>query len=177
MHFTARIYFDLTTQGVFLFYGLLARAEEAGAVIDIEWRAFGTSGDSIDRTALAATELVRVVAPDKHGRFVQALLAVSHIEGADMGDPASLNVAARVADVSLGVLSAERLAGEGAALLAATETEARALSVRGVPTLYRQGPVMMVRLVGKADDVEALKRLRIINDVLNDDVLWELGKP
>jgi predicted DsbA family dithiol-disulfide isomerase len=177
VNFTARIYFDYTSRDVFLLYGMLSRAQRSGASIGVDWRAFPASSKALDRPALAASELVRDVDPQRHGAFVQALLAAAHLEDADMADNATLRLAAVVAGLSPDVVSSERVGSHGVASLDATESEARGLSVTGVPTLYRQGPVLKVRLVGAADDPDALRRLRVIDGVMDDDVIWELSKP
>ena len=127
--------------------------------------------------ALAASELVRVHEPSLHGAFVQALLASVHVGGADLLDGSTLSVAATVAGVSSEMIGVARVATEGTALLSATIDEAAELGVSAVPTIYRNGPVLRIRTTPAVDSGGSLRSLETIDRMLEDDALWELGKP
>ncbi len=177
MEFTGRLYFDFTSREVFRLYRMLVAAQDQGATLRLEWRAFSAGDEALDREVLAAAELIAREYPERHGAFVQAVLAAVHLEATNPGDPGLIRLAARVAGLPAGSPSAGSVGDEGARTLQTTEAEARNLGVTTVPTFYRHGPVMQVRTTPLVDQGDSLARLRLIDAVLEDDGLWGLSKP
>ncbi len=175
--FTGRLYFDFVSDDVFRVYRLIADAQQQGAEVALEWRGFPVSATSSDRLALAASELVRSQLSELHGAFVQAVLVAVHLEGAEASDDDVLALAARVAGIDPQQVTAERVATRGIAILDESVAEAEALGVRGVPSLYRHGPPVLVRTTPAVVDGSSLRRLEMIDTMLDDDGLWELSKP
>ena len=177
MEFSGRLYFDFTSVDVYRFYRLLASAQADGAVLHLDWRAFPAMEGASDRFALAASELVRVHAPGRHRAFVQVLLAAVHLERADLDDPNLIRASSRAAGITSDVVTEDRISTEGTSLLAGTMSEAEALGVREVPTIYRHGPVVRIRTTPAVDGGNSLASLETIDRMLEDDTLWELSKP
>jgi predicted DsbA family dithiol-disulfide isomerase len=177
MEFSGRIYFDFVSPDVFRLYRLLTEARREGGAVAVEWRAFTTSEDGLDRPALAASELVRDSVPARHVKFVRTMLATVHLEGSDPSDPTTVAVAATAAGVGPEVVSESEISAAGAPLLAATVAEAVELGVADVPTIYRHGPVVQIRTTPAVLSGAALARLELIDRMLEDDGIWELTKP
>jgi predicted DsbA family dithiol-disulfide isomerase len=177
MEFSGRVYFDFASPDVFRLYRLFSEARREGAVLTLEWRAFSTREDGGDRPALAASELVRVALPEKHGKFVRAMIAAVHLEGSDPTDPSTVAVAAKAAGVPIEVVSAAEIAARGEGLLEGTVAEATELGVADVPTIYRLGPVVYIRTTPAVLSGAASERLDLIDRMLEDDGIWELTKP
>lgn len=177
MDFTGRLYFDFISPDVFRLHQLLARAEAEGVTLGLQWRAFPSSSDAIDRSALAAAEMVRTMAPGRYGAFVQTVLVGVHLEHMEFEGDGLLEAASRAAGIDADVVAATRLATVGEALLQATEKEAEGLGVTGVPSVYRHGPAVRVRTTPAIARGQARRRLEIISAMLDDDGLWELSKP
>jgi 2-hydroxychromene-2-carboxylate isomerase len=176
MEFTGRVYFDFASREVFRFFQIIAGARREGAEVGLEWRGYATSATAPDRDALAASELVRADAPQSHGAFVQAMLAAVHVEG--MGFDADLiPIVAKAAGVEPGIVQPGEVASRGEQLLAATIAEAEALGVSAVPTVYRHGPAVTVRTTPAVLTGSALRRLELIDAMLEDDGVWGLTKP
>ena len=177
MHFAGRLYFDFVSKDVFRLYRLLADAREGGAEVTVDWRGFPASTSSPDRGALAASELVRSELPSLHGAFVQAVLVAVHLENADVADHDVLVLAARVAGFDPVQIAPELVAAEGLALLDDSVSDAQAMGISVVPSLYRHGTPVLIRTTPAVAKGSALKRLEIIDAMLDDDGLWELSKP
>jgi hypothetical protein len=177
MDFTGRLYFDFISPDVFRVHQLLARAEGEGVSIGLQWRGLPSAPDSTDRSALAASEMVRTMAPDRYGAFVQTVLVGVHLEHMRFEGDGLLEAAARAAGIDGDVVSATRIGTVGEALLQATEKEAAGLGVKGVPSIYRHGPVVRVRTTPAIVEGPASPRIELIAAVLDDDGLWELSKP
>jgi predicted DsbA family dithiol-disulfide isomerase len=177
MEFTGRVYYDFASREVFRFYQIVAGAQHEGATVQLEWRGFTSSMGAPDRTALAAAELIRAEAPLRHGGFVQGMLAAVHIEGFGLDDPDLVSVAARAAGVDSAVVSAQRIATTGEALLATSIAEAESLGVVAVPTVYRHGPAVTIRTTPAVSTGSSIRRLELIDGMLEDDGMWELTKP
>lgn len=175
--FEGRLYYDFVSPEVYRLLDLLARAEQEGARLALEWRAFPASADAADAVALAAAELIRTEYPTLHGGFVQAMIVAIHLDGEMPGDRRTLDLAARVAGVPGAAVSEDRLAAAGAEAIAATVAEAVEIGVTTVPTLYRHGPVVKVRTTASVGMGPAVPRLEVIDAMLRDDGLWELSKP
>lgn len=169
MRFEGRVYYDFSPQ-VWRFYRFLAEAGKRGADLRLDWRSFLADDDPQSVAGLALVETVRRVAPERHGVFLQALLALRHIDGADLTDPRTAVAAAEAAGVS-GVVEPSPHA-----VVASTE-EGRALGVTGTPTIHRQGPVVRVEVNPAAYEGDVLERLSRISAVMEDDGIWVLEKP
>ena len=169
MRFEGRVYYDFSPQ-VWRFYRFLAAAGQKGADLRLDWRSFLADDDPQSATGLALVESVRRNAPEKHGAFLQALLALQNIDGADLADPRTAAAAAEAAGIA-GVIDPNPEA------VAASTEEGRMFGVSGTPTIYRHGPVLRVEVNPAAYEGDVLERLNRINAVLEDDGLWVLQKP
>jgi hypothetical protein len=169
MIFQGRIYYDFSLP-VWTFYRLLTAASNEGAVLRLEWRPFLAEADPQSAAGLALVEAVRRQFPERHGAYLQALLALRHLEGADLTDPNVAAVAAASADIQ------ETPAPDHDAVARSTE-EGAGLGVSGAPTVFRHGPVLHVDVNPAAFSGNTLERLGLINAVLEDDGIWSLRKP
>ncbi|MCL1597679.1 MAG: hypothetical protein M3094_00735 [Actinomycetia bacterium] len=169
MRFEGNVYYDFSPE-VWRLYRFLAEAGKKGADLRLDWRSFLADDDPQNAIGLALVETVRRVAPERHGVFLQALLALRHIDNADLTDPNTAVAAAEAAGLS-GVVEPSP-----DAVVASTE-EGRALGVAGTPTIHRQGPVLRVEVNPAAYDGDVLERLSRINAVMDDDGIWVLQKP
>lgn len=177
MEFNGRLYFDFVSPDVFRLHQLLARAETEGAVLGLQWRPYSPDGDSPDHRALAASEMVRTMAPLRYGAFIQAMLVGVHLEHLDVAGLDLPQIAAKATGLPDDVVSPNRVATIGETLLNATLDEARRLGVTAVPCIYRHGPVVVVRSTPAVTTGPAIRRLEMIDAMLEDDGLWELSKP
>ena len=98
MLFQGRIYYDFSP-AVWRFYRFLTAAANAGAELRLEWRPYLSEGDVQSSEGLALVEAVRQRFPDRHGAYLQALLALRHLEGADLTDPGVVAAAAASAAI------------------------------------------------------------------------------
>ena len=169
MRFEGRVYYDFSPQ-VWRFYRFLAAAGKKGADLRLDWRSFLPDDDPQSAAGLALVESVRRDSPERHGVFLQALLALRHIEDADLTDPRTAAAAAEAAGIT-GVIESNPEA------VAASTGEGRALGVVGTPTIYRHGPVLRVEVNPAAYEGDVLERLGRINAVMEDDGIWVLEKP
>lgn len=173
MRFEGRVYFDFVNPAVWFLYRFLAVAAKAGADLRMDWRPFDVDGDVASRRALASFAAVRDEFPERQGAYLQALLALRHHQGEDLGSSdilASAADAARVAAPSV----AET---EWFDAVAESTLEGRKLGVSETPTLYRHGPVLHVETNMAALSGDVLERLKLIDGVLGDDGIWRLTKP
>jgi 2-hydroxychromene-2-carboxylate isomerase len=182
MDFTGRLYFDFIDRDVWRFLQVLLSAQREGARPGLEWKPFlvgGVPDGDLDGHArlLAASELVRNDAVLAHGPFVSAVLTAIHGEGMDVEDPDVMALAGRVAGLEDDFLADDEIRRRGRVLLEAAEEEARALGVDAVPSIYRHGPVVAVRMTAAVAMGGGLRRLELIDAMLEDDGLWELRKP
>ncbi|MEA2025032.1 MAG: hypothetical protein U9N79_12205 [Actinomycetota bacterium] len=170
MRFEGRVYYDFSPQ-VWRFYRFLAAAGKKGAVLRLDWRSFLADDDDVQSVAgLALVESVRRDSPERHGAFFQALLALRHLEDADLTDPRT----AAAATEAVGLVGT--VEPNPAAVIASTE-EGRVLGVTGTPTIHRHGPVLRVEVNPAAYEGDVLERLGRIDAVLEDDGIWVLEKP
>jgi hypothetical protein len=169
MLFQGRIYYDFSPP-VWRFYRFLTAASNDGAELRLEWRPFLSEVDAQSAAGLALVEAVRGQSPDRHGAYLQALLALRHLEGADLTDPSVTSVAASSAGI------AEVPAPDEDAVTRSTE-EGIALGVSGAPTIFRHGPVLRVDVNPAAFAGDTVGRLALIDAVLQDDGIWSLRKP
>lgn len=169
MRFEGRVYYDFSPR-VWRFYRFLASAGKRGADLRLDWRSFLVGDDSQSAAGLALVESVRRCTPERHGAFLQALLALRHLEDADLTDPRTAATAAEAVGIT-GVIEPSP-----DAVMASTE-KGRALGVTGTPTIHRHGPVLRVDVNAAAYEGDVLERLNRINAVLEDDGIWVLEKP
>jgi hypothetical protein len=167
MVFEGQVWFDFSTPAVWQFYRFVRSLAEAGNTVRLEWLPRPVPSE---RAAMGA--FVDLDTPDLRGRFLHAMLGLTHIEGADPADARTVARAADAADVTIpGDLGrADRELDRLARL-------ARDLGVGDVPAMYRHGPVMAVKLNGAAILGDPAPRAQMILDVLDDDGLWGLVKP
>ena len=182
MDFGAEVFFRFDDGGVFRLYRLLDEAAADGARIDVTW--VGIAADVVppgtlqgDGLFTAMAELLRTDYPQYHEAFVQAVLSLVHIQGVDISHPGLMARALAVAEVDLEAISATATDETLHARLADSTKRADQLGVKGVPTLYRNGPVLLVRTTGAVRHGSATQRLETIAAMLDDDGLWELSKP
>ncbi len=170
MRFEGRVYYDFSPQ-VWRFYRFLAAAGKKGAVLRLDWRSFlADDGDVQSAAGLALVEAVRRDSPDQHGAFLQALLALRHLEDADLTDPRTAAAAAEAAGLTAAIEP-----NPGAVM--ASTGEGRSLDVTGTPTIHRHGPILRVDVNPAAYEGDVLERLSRIDAVLEDDGIWVLEKP
>jgi len=169
MRFDGRVFYDFSPP-TWMFYRFLAAAGKAGAGFRLDWRPFLQEGDPQSAAGMALAEAVRRDAPDQHGEFLQALLALRHLEGADLTEPRIAAIAAETVGF-LGPL------GSAPEAVAASTEEGRALGGVGAPTIHRHGPVLKIEVNPAALRGDVLERLRLIDGVLEDDGIWTLEKP
>ncbi len=169
MRFEGRVYYDFSPP-VWRFYQFLAAAGKKGADLRLDWRSFLADDDPQSAAGLALVETVRRVAPERHGVFLQALLALRHIDGADLTDPATAAAAAEAAGLTGAVEPSPD------AVMVSTD-EGRTLGVASTPTIHRHGPVLRVDVNAAAYEGDVLERLARIDAVMNDDGIWVLEKP
>lgn len=173
MRFEGRVYFDFVNPAVWWLYRFLAVAAKDGADLRLDWRPFDVDGDVASRRALAGYAAVQSEFPERQGAYLQALLALRHHRGEDLGDSETLAAAADAARVP-----APSVANvEWFDKVAETTLEGRKLGVTDTPSLYRHGPVLHVEMNMAALDGDVLERLRLIDGVLADDGIWVLQKP
>jgi predicted DsbA family dithiol-disulfide isomerase len=169
MLFQGRVYYDFSLP-VWRFYRFLTAAANEGADLRLEWCPYLAGADPQSAEGCALVEAVRERFPDRHGAYLQALLALRHLEGADVTDPTVSSVAAASAGIDGPVVpdhgAVERSTAEGVRL-----------GVAGTPTIFRHGPVLQVGVNPAAYTGDLLERLRLIDAVLDDDGIWLLAKP
>jgi hypothetical protein len=173
MRFEGRVYFDFVNPAVWWLYRFFGVAAKDGADLRLDWLPFDVDGDVTSARALAGYVAVREEYPERHGAYLQALLALRHHQGADLADSDTLAAAADAARVA-----APSVANiEWFDKVAASTLEGRKLGVTDTPTLYRHGPVLHVEMNMAALSGDVLERLRLIDGVLADDGIWGLTKP
>ena len=169
MLFQGRIYYDFSP-AVWRFYRFLTAAANEGAELRLDWRPYLSDADPQSSEGVALVESVRQRLPDRYGAYLQALLALRHLEGADITDPSVAAVAASSAAIEGTVVP------DYEAAIRSTEMGA-SLGVTGTPTVFRSGPVLQVKLTPAAYEGNVLERLRLIDTVLGDVGIWSLAKP
>lgn len=169
MIFQGRIYYDFSLP-VWRFYRFLTAASNEGVELRLEWRPFLTESDPQSAAGLALVESVRRQFPNRHGAYLQALLALRHLEGADLADPSVTAIASASASIG-GTVEPDSDA------VVRSTSEGIRLGVSGAPTVFRHGPVLRVDVNPAAYSGNTLERLRLIDGVLEDDGIWSLSKP
>jgi hypothetical protein len=182
MDFTGRMYFSFGEPDVFRFYRLLATAATEGTRIGVEW--VGITLDPLpagplvgDHLASAVAEDLRRAGSNRHGGYIDSLLTAIHAAGDDLADPGLVPRALDQAGCDSSAVLAPGNAAKLRAAIEASTAAAEALGVTGVPSLYRHGPVLLVRTTAALGDGAATPRLELISSVMEDDGLWQLSKP
>ena len=177
MQLPGRVYFDFASPAVWRFYRFLTVAVRQGVVLRLAWRSFAPEGDEAGRWALASFEAVLEGAPERHGAYLQTLLALHHLDEAAIDDPDTWRRAAETAKVPVALVAGrETVAGHLDAVDAST-AQAAELGVCGTPSLYRHGPAMQIDLTPAAYDGDVTARVALIEAVFTDDGIWRLRKP
>ncbi len=181
MQFTGRLYYDFVSADVWRLFHVLIAAQREGVRLGLEWKPFLVDGmpDELDGHAslLAAAEVVRNDAVLNHGAFVAAVLTAVHAEAMPIDSDEIIPLALRLAELDEAFLAGSIVDEQGRTLLRASQDEAVVLGVDAVPTVYRHGPVVAVRTTAAVTQGSGLRRLEMINTMLDDDGLWELRKP
>ncbi|MDJ0959999.1 MAG: hypothetical protein QNJ88_05035 [Acidimicrobiia bacterium] len=181
MDFAGRLYYDFLSADVWRFFQVLIAAQQEGAKLGLEWKAFPAGGvpDSFDghTRLLAAAEIVRTDAVMNHGAFVAAVLTAVHAERMSVESDEIIPLALQLAQLDESFVVADQLVTHGRVHLEASYDEATTLGVDAVPTVYRHGPVVAIRTTAAVTAGSGLRRLEMINSMLDDDGLWELRKP
>lgn len=162
MNFDGQVWFDFRDAAVWQFYRFVRELASRGNTVALEWRPLPTDGQ-VD----AMVTYESLTTPDDQGRFLHALLGLVHIEGRDPGDPIVVAEAVSAANVEPGDRGS----------LETLSAAAAHLGVRAVPSLYRLGPVVTVRLNGAALWGDLEHRAATILAMAGDDGIWELSKP
>ena len=173
MRFEGRVYFDFVNPAVWWLYRFFGVAAKDGADLRLDWRPFDDNGDAASRRALASFAAIKHDYPERQGTYLQALLALRHNQGADLGDSETLAAAADAARVAAPSVSKAKWFDA----VAESTLEGRKLGVTKTPTLYRHGPVLHVETNMAALSGDVIGRLQLIDGVLSDDGIWGLTKP
>jgi hypothetical protein len=174
MRFAGRVYFDFASVDTWHLYRFLAACAGSGVELALSWEPFLDEEDPVRLRALATYAAVQGADRDRHGLFLQALLTLHHRDGAELDDDSTYAAAASAAGIDVAAMTDAAGFEPGVRLSTA---DARELGVVAVPTLYRHGPVMHVRLNPAALDGDVTARLRVIDAALDDDGIWALVKP
>jgi hypothetical protein len=168
MRFDGQVWFDFSSADVWNFYRFVNAVAAAGNEVTLDWVPLPTVGQHEAMATFLALE-----SSTDRGRFLHAMLGLTHLEGADPGSAATrtraLAEVGRDVDADAwdrGRASLERLVGE-----------ARDLGVSGVPALYRHGPAVRVSLNAAALLGDVSERASLILAVAQDDGVWGLVKP
>lgn len=183
MDFTGRIFVNFESFDVWRIYSTALKASRHSSVrVDVSWEEFLVADiEPADRIpgktrALAACAAVRDAYPERHQRFIQALMTMIYQEKDDPNKDTTLAVAAHVAGLDGDDVLA-RTIDPGLDLLQASSAAARELGVKDVPTIIADGPPVHIRTTGAANYGDAVARLELINKMLRDDGIWSLSKP
>ena len=85
MRFEGRVYFDFVNPAVWWLYRFLGVAAKDGADLRLDWRPFDVEGEVASRRALASYVAIQQEYPERQGTYLQALLALRHHQGEDLG--------------------------------------------------------------------------------------------
>lgn len=162
MRFDGQVWFDFSATAVWHFYRFVRELAAQGTTVSLDWQPLPTEGQEA-----AMATYVSLSSPEARGRFLHALLGLVHIEGQDPADAVVVAQAVRAANVEPGPHGS----------LDHLKDEAAQLGVRAVPSLYRHGPVVIVRLNGASLVGDLERRAATILAMAADDGIWELSKP
>jgi len=177
MELTGRVYFDFAAPAVWRFYRFLTVAARQGVSLRLAWRSFALEDDEPGRLALASFEAVLDGVPERHGAYLQAILALHHLDEAPIDDPGTWRRAAEAAKVPVELVADREAVAPYLEAVDASTAQAAELGVCGTPTLYRRGPVMEIDLTPAAYEGDVARRVALIDAVFADDGIWRLQKP
>jgi hypothetical protein len=182
MDFTGRVYFSFSAADVFRFYRLLDDAITEGVSVGVEW--VGIAVEEVPPGPLAGDHLAAAIAEELrhngsayHAAFIETLLASVHVEGVDLAHPRLIPLVLDRVGADTSALLAPDNAGSLRVRLEVSTAAAKELGVKGVPSVFRHGPVLLVRTSGAVANGKAGSRLALISSMMEDDGLWELSKP
>ena len=164
MDFEGEVWFDFRDEAVWHFYRFVRELASQGHRVALEWTPLP---DERDADAMAA--FVSLATPTERGRFLHAMLGLVHLDGADPSEASTVQDAAEAARIEITSTSSVDLA--------AIDRRARDMGVHSVPSLYRHGPVVAIRLNGAALMGDAEATARTLLAVADDDGIWEVRKP
>lgn len=164
MELTGQVWFDFRSPDVWTFYRFVRSVAQAGHPVGLAWTPVGRDDEEEAAATFAALE-----SPVDRGRFLHAMLGLTHLEGADPSDPGTVAAARAAAHIDGTAQDADEVAR--------WRSEARQLGVAGVPALYRHGPATVIRLTNAALDGDIKGRAERIFSTADDDGIWELVKP
>ena len=162
MRLDGQVWFDFSDAAVWHFYRFVRELAARGSTVSLDWQPL-PSEDQHEAMSL----FVSLSSHEDRGRFLHALLGLVHLEGQD---PSDADVVARAA------AAAKVDQGPGGSLDDLAH-EAAQLGVHRVPSLYRHGPVVTIRLNGASLEGDLERRAATILAMTGDDGIWELSKP
>ena len=122
-------------------------------------------------------EFLRVDHPEFAEAYRAAVLSLVHGERVELDHPGLMAHSLAAAAVDLDVISDNATDETLHERLAASTARAAELGVVDVPSLFRHGPVLRVVTTAAVLHGSAIRRLEVIAAMLDDDGLWQLGKP
>jgi hypothetical protein len=166
MRFDGQVWFDFSSDSVWMFYQFLRELARQGNDVAVEWLPLAN-----EREASAMSAFLGLDDPQDRGRFLHAMLGLVHIEGEDP----SLAGTTRRAQASAGI-PIQDVHGRHKEL---DVCSARAvdLGVVSVPALYRHGPAVGIVVNGASLMGDVAGRAALILAMADDDGLWRLEKP
>ncbi len=166
MQFNGQVWFDFSTPSVWVFYRWVRELASSGAEVAIEWMPLPKGSE---RAAMAT--LLAIEKPEDRGRFIHAMLGLVHMEGLQASELKTVAAALQAAGLdSVVVMDAHPL-------LEALRARATEVGVEAVPSLVRHGPAISIQLNPAVLDEEPQKTAWTINDVIDNDGIWQLSKP
>jgi hypothetical protein len=166
MQFAGQVWFDFSSEPVWVFYRFARELAHGGAEVALEWLPLPNG-----RETMAMSTFVDVDDAADRGRFLHAMLGLVHLEDADPSSPATVERAAAEAGINV-----------GSSLMPHPDLDdlterAAELGVRAVPSLYRHGPVTHITLSGAALSGDITSRAVVMLAMADDDGIWSLAKP
>ncbi|MGI9528704.1 MAG: hypothetical protein ACR2NG_03260 [Acidimicrobiia bacterium] len=162
MKLDGQLWFNFSDVAVWHFYRFVRALATQGSTVSLDWQPL-PSEDQHEAMSL----FVSLSSHEDRGRFLHALLGLVHLEGQDPGDADVVARAAAAAEVEQGPRgSLDDLAHQAAQL-----------GVQRVPSLYRHGPVVTIRLNSASLEGDLERRASTILAMTGDDGIWELSKP
>lgn len=165
MRFDGEVWFDFSSADVWMFYRFVRALAADGHDVALDWRPLPRQDEQ-----RAMGTYVALTSPVDRGRFLHAMLGLVHLEGAAAADDDTV----RRAQEAAGTAATDT---NGADALARHASDAAAVGVSRVPTLYRHGPATTVVLNAAALEGDRAIRAATILAMIEDDGTWELAKP
>jgi hypothetical protein len=165
MRLEGRVWFDFANPDVWNFYTFVLAVAEAGNSVGLEWVPLYSGVE-----AEAMTTFVSLPNPQDRGRFLHAMLGLTHIEGLDPRAPATVAKALEAAECE----RPDRVATDALEEIAAKAAE---FGVAETPTMFNGGPVMHIAVNQAASMGNVGETADAILAVLNSDGIWTLKKP